>query len=283
MNSNLAKRLLSALVLLPPAIWTFIEGGWWLRGLAFAVALVCFWEYGEVTSRNDWRSRIALLIVGGGSTALALLLHDAVASLLVLYISLILLAATFVLKPGDMHTAWPRLAVLYFGVVYIGIGLWSVSRLRDFGDPLQGVARGGPLLAAFTATWANDTCAYFAGRAFGKHKMAEAVSPKKTWEGFAGGLVGTLVFLLVGRLLFPNLFAAITWIDAICIGIPASFFGPIGDLAESMWKRGYEVKDSGAIIPGHGGMLDRIDAVFFVVPWTLFYLSVLKPFIDNAL
>jgi phosphatidate cytidylyltransferase len=283
MNSNLAKRLASALVLLPPAIWTFIEGGWWLRGLAFVVALVCFWEYGEVTSRNDWRSRIALLIVGGGSTALALLLHDAVASLLVLYLSLILLAATFVLKPGDMHTAWPRLAVLYFGVVYIGIGLWSVSRLRDFGDPLQGVARGGPLMAAFTATWANDTCAYFAGRAFGKHKMAEAVSPKKTWEGFAGGMVGTLVFLLVGRLLFPNLFASITWIDAIFIGIPASFFGPIGDLAESMWKRGYDVKDSGAIIPGHGGMLDRIDAVFFVVPWVLFYLSVVKPFIDALL
>ena len=124
---------------------------------------------------------------------------------------------------------------------------------------------------------ANDTCAYFAGRAFGKHKLAPLLSPKKTWEGFAGGFVGTLGFLFAGKALFPETFAGLTSTDLVLLGVPSAFLGPVGDLAESLLKRNYDVKDSGNILPGHGGMLDRIDAAFFVCPWVLCYLVALKP------
>lgn len=282
--SNLAQRILVALALLPFVLWTFVAGGWPLRGLLMATALVCFWEYGQVTARHDKVARGALMVVGSAATLHALAAgDDAFATLMVFNLAVIALGSLFVLRPGDLATAWPRLALLGFGVMYVGLGLWAVARLRDLGDTLEGAARAGPILAAFTATWSNDTCAYFAGRFLGKHKMAPLISPKKTWEGFAGGALGSLAFLFVGRALFPEVFAFFSAVDLVCIALPTAFLGPMGDLAESMWKRGFDTKDSGAILPGHGGMLDRIDAVLFVVPWSLFYLGSLKPALDRLL
>lgn len=281
--SNLAQRVAVALALLPFILWLFVLGGWPLRGLLMATALVCLWEYGEVTARTDKIARAALLIVGALATGHALASTNELATLLVFNLAVIALGSVYVLRPGELHTAWPRLATLGFGVVYIGLGLWAVSRLRDLGDALEGPARAGPIMAAFTATWANDTCAYFAGRFFGKHKMAAQISPKKTWEGFAGGALGSLGFLFAGQALFPTVFSYFTAIDLVCIALPTAFLGPMGDLAESMWKRSFDTKDSGAILPGHGGMLDRIDAVLFVVPWALFYLGSVKPQVDRLL
>lgn len=281
--SNLTQRVAVALALLPFILWLFVQGGWPLRGLLMATALICLWEYGEVTARSDKVARAALLIVGALATGHALASTNELATLLVFNLAVIALGSVYVLRPGELHTAWPRLATLGFGVVYIGLGLWAVSRLRDLGDSLEGQARAGPIMAAFTATWANDTCAYFAGRFFGKHKMAAQISPKKTWEGFAGGALGSLGFLFLGQALFPAVFSYFTAVDLVCIALPTAFLGPMGDLAESMWKRGFDTKDSGAILPGHGGMLDRIDAVLFVVPWALFYLGSVKPQIDRLL
>ncbi len=279
--NNLLLRVLSAAVLLPPVIAAFIAGGWWLRGLVLTATAIGLFEYGRIVARDSLRDRIALLIVGSGATALGLVLDNAIAALLVLQVATMAIASMVVLAPGDLITAWKRLCVLAFGVWYVGLSLLAVARLRDLGDAYTGAARGGHILVAFTATWANDTCAYFAGRAFGKHKMSAKVSPKKTWEGFAGGAVGTLAFLLAGRALFPSVFLDITYLDMVIVGLPVSFLGPMGDLAESMLKRAYDVKDSGNIIPGHGGILDRVDAVFFVAPWTLAYFMAVKPLVDK--
>lgn len=282
--SNLTQRVIVALGLLPLVLWLFVLGGWPLRGLLLVTAFICFWEYGEVTARADKVARAALLIIGCVATGHALASeHNDFATLLVFNLGVIALGSVYVLRPGELATAWPRMATLGFGVVYVGLGLWAVARLRDMGDALEGAARAGPIMAAFTATWANDTCAYFAGRFLGKHKMAAQISPKKTWEGFAGGALGSLAFLFAGKALFPTLFSFFSAVDLVCIALPTAFLGPMGDLAESMWKRGYDTKDSGAILPGHGGMLDRIDAVLFVVPWSLFYLGTLKPLVDSLL
>lgn len=281
--NNLLLRILSAALLLPPLITAFIFGGWWLRGIVLFAAVVGLWEYGRIVAKNSQRDRIALLVVGSIATTLSLIIDDAVSAILVLQLATMALASMFVLSPGDLVDAWKRMGVLAFGVIYIGLSLLCVSRLRDLGETHSGVGRGGYILVAFTATWANDTCAYFAGRAFGKHKMSATISPKKTWEGFAGGALGTLAFLVAGRALFPAVFEGITFVDMVLIALPVSFLGPMGDLAESMLKRGYDVKDSGNIIPGHGGILDRLDAVFFVAPWTLTYFVVIKPHIDALL
>lgn len=282
--SNLTQRILVAVLLLPFVLWLFVLGGWPLRGLLMVAAFISFWEYGEVTARSDKVARAALLLVGCAATGHALAAQgNDFATLLVFNLAVIALGSVFVLRPGELQSAWPRLATLGFGVIYVGLGLWAVARLRDMGDALEGAARAGPIMAAFTATWANDTCAYFAGRFFGKHKMAAQISPKKTWEGFAGGALGSLGFLFAGKAVFPEVFSFFTAVDLVCIALPTAFLGPMGDLAESMWKRGYDTKDSGAILPGHGGMLDRIDAVLFVVPWSLFYLGTVKPSIDRLL
>jgi phosphatidate cytidylyltransferase len=121
-----------------------------------------------------------------------------------------------------------------------------------------------------SVTWMNDTGAYFAGRALGRHKMIPRVSPSKTWEGFAGGLLFSLGAAFAVRAIgFP----ALTAPDCLFLGLAAGILGPTGDLAESSLKRGFGVKDSGKILPGHGGLLDRIDALLFTAP--LFYFFAL--------
>ena len=125
-------------------------------------------------------------------------------------------------------------------------------------------ARGAAwVLFAIAVSFGNDTGAYFAGRGFGRHKLYPAVSPGKTVEGGIGGLAAGLLVMFVGRALFAP------WLtigDCLLVAIPAGIVGPIGDLVESLIKRASGVKDSGRLLPGHGGMLDRIDGLLFAAP-----------------
>jgi phosphatidate cytidylyltransferase len=121
-------------------------------------------------------------------------------------------------------------------------------------------------------TWANDTSAYFVGKLLGRHKLYASVSPNKTWEGFIGGAIGSIVGLFVARAVA---FHFLTGADCLAVGLLGGMLGPIGDLAESMLKRAYDVKDSGKILPGHGGLLDRIDALIFNAPAVLLYVSLM--------
>ena len=118
----------------------------------------------------------------------------------------------------------------------------------------------------FVLIWSSDTFAYLSGRLFGKHKMAPKISPKKTWEGFAGGVILTLVFAFFIEEYFPELRG--NW---IVVGFLVSVFAPLGDLVESQLKRSFGVKDSGNIIPGHGGILDRLDSFIICAPVVYLY------------
>ncbi len=111
--------------------------------------------------------------------------------------------------------------------------------------------------------WGGDTGAYFVGRAYGRRKLFPTISPQKTWEGFAGGLVTGLVITIIYKLLF---FQKLGWGGAIVTPLLVGAIAPVGDLAESFMKRAYDLKDSGTILPGHGGVLDRFDAVLFGLP-----------------
>lgn len=114
--------------------------------------------------------------------------------------------------------------------------------------------------------WANDTGAYLAGRAFGRHKLFERISPNKTWEGLAGGVVLALVLAAIVHHYFP-VFTLSQWLAIAAI---ISVFGTLGDLVESMLKRSLQVKDSGNILPGHGGLLDRFDGLLLAAPMVYF-------------
>jgi phosphatidate cytidylyltransferase len=165
-------------------------------------------------------------------------------------------------SPGEMTTAFPRAAAITTGYFYV-VGLMSFLVWLH-------LLPSGPfwLYVAFFVAWAGDTGAYFAGRAFGKHKLYPLVSPKKTWEGAIGGLLGSLGGVLLAKVWF---FPALTFVDCALIALPGGAIGQMGDLCESLLKRSYDVKDSGTIMPGHGGILDRADALMFVMPWVYLY------------
>ena len=153
------------------------------------------------------------------------------------------------------------------GLLYSAFGMTALSLLRSRADGLSWV------LCALIVTWGNDTCAYFAGRLLGRRKLYPEVSPNKTWEGFAGGFVGSLLGMFIARATF---FPALSVVDCLAVGAIGGLVGPIGDLSESMLKRAYQVKDSGKLIPGHGGLLDRLDALLFNTPLIFLYVNFLR-------
>ena len=158
------------------------------------------------------------------------------------------------------------LAVVYVTLPFI-ISLTLPSFNLDLGENKM----NPELLFVFILLWTSDSFAYIAGNLFGKHKFAPNISGAKTWEGFIGGFI----FTILGGFLIENYLDQNTIVNWTIIGLIVAVFGPIGDLAESKLKRFFGVKDSGNLIPGHGGFLDRLDSFIFVVPFIyLYYLLV---------
>lgn len=185
---------------------------------------------------------------------------------------LFLLLVELVLHHGKISVE--GIAVSVMGVFYIGWGFLHLLLLRNYApETLVQTFAGEMSLGAaflwvmFLGTWSSDTFAYFAGYAFGKHKMAPVISPKKTIEGFIGGLIGTtaVVTALGTHLGMPALSMA-------GLGVAICVLATLGDLVESVVKRYTGIKDSGTLIPGHGGVLDRFDSVLFTAPLVYYFL-----------
>ena len=167
---------------------------------------------------------------------------------------------------GEMKSAAFRVTGTTFGQLYLGCGMAALALIKKDG----GSDGPGFVLLALMLSWLSDTGAYFAGRFLGKHKLYEAVSPKKTVEGALGGLAGgTLGAVLVVTFYLKSL----PMVHALVLAILAGGLGQMGDLGESLLKRSVGVKDSGGIVPGHGGILDRVDAL--LVTGTFCYLYIL--------
>lgn len=263
-NRNLAIRVVTALVLFPFAVWVTWLGGQWFAFLVAVVAALCagelVWMFERRIPPTGW-----LGVLGAAAFPIASWVWTdggkpfqdwsgvagagAVVGVL----------AVAMLQRGEIAQA-PRsagLAALAWG--YAGLLPAAVVALR-------GRAGWQWVVLLFVVTWANDTLAYFTGRFLGKRPLAPRISPKKTWEGFWGGAAGSVTGAIVVKALFlPGLSLR----AAVIVGAGAAVLGPLGDLAESMLKRAAGVKDSSRLVPGHGGLLDRIDAILFVAPWVL--------------
>lgn len=173
-------------------------------------------------------------------------------------------------EKDPIEQALPSQAVTWMAGLVLGVGLGFQARLFMLQGSLVNTG-SRLLLALYLIVWFGDTLAYFAGHAFGKRKLAPKVSPKKTWEGFGGNLAGNILGALVAKwTLCPQ------WslVDVAALGLLAGLAGILGDLAESTWKRSAGVKDSamGIEIPGHGGILDRMDSLFFAAPVVYAYV-----------
>ena len=273
---NLLLRILSVAVLLPIVLAAIHYGGLAFYGLLTVAVAIALYEGLALVLPDLEERRIQTLILGGTLGGLGALIHmdsmPVASGLALLLCGSALSAAEVVARPGDLESAARRWQGAVFVALYAGVPLLMMLALRKLGTADQGTRF---LYLCLAATWSNDTMAYFAGRTFGKHKMHPTISPKKTWEGFAGGVLGSLAAAFVCKSLFlPEL----SWAVAAVYGLVMAPLVPLGDLAESVLKRVSGVKDSGQLIPGHGGLLDRVDALLFALPWTyLVALFTLRP------
>ena len=309
--TNLMLRVLVAIVGIPLIVTVTLSGGFWFLGFVIVVSTLALHEFYRLAGAKGFAPQVGTGLVFGLCVTLTffharlqMLLLEVLHShgmssplptmaqtlliLTLLCLPLLLLIELFRNKPG----ALVNIAVTIAGVAYVSLFFGTLVGLRELfvpGDfpismyfPVYGpnvpepivstVYQWGGLtvLSVFVAIWVCDSAAYFAGRAFGRHKLFPRVSPHKSWEGaFAGFMAALLVFLAARVWVLPYLTVA----SALVCGIIVGVFGQLGDLVESLLKRDAGMKDSSALIPGHGGVLDRFDSLLFVAPLVFVYLD----------
>ena len=248
----LASRVLVAAIGLPVVLALVYAGGWWLFALAAVAAVLALHEYSLMT-----RSLRPVILAAYAGSILSLLgarlggLEWTAAG----FLTTMLLAFILHWVGQTRQSATIAIASTVLGAGWIGLSLAHLLLLRD-------IPGNGRLLtfAVLLAVWAGDIGAFFAGRMIGRHKLAPALSPGKTWEGFIFGAIATVFVAFVTLYRQDD---KISIVDSIVLGLVIAVAGPLGDLFESGIKRDMQVKDSGRLLGGHGGVLDRLDAPLF--------------------
>lgn len=276
---NLASRFLVAVVAAPILVVALYQRNpVYTWALIFAASLVAMAELFAMTLADKTDRAVSLALGALTVTAfywmhpLALPQHGAWLVLAdsrhaVLGLAVIAPLLYYLFRYGDLATVAPRMAFTVFGILYAGVLLTTTAELKRDG----GAAGGDLVLFVLAVVWAGDTGAYFAGRFLGKRKLYPAVSPKKTWAGAFGGLAGS--FVAGAAMKHFRLDGIFNWADVAVLTLVGGALGQLGDLSESLLKRSVGVKDSGSILPGHGGILDRIDAVLFFAPFVHVYIQ----------
>ena len=256
--SSFVSRIVIAVVLLPVVLGAVYLGGWWVFALVAIAVGVSLHEYWLMA-----RSLAPLAPAGYIGAALALVGAELSGVTWMLAGVLSTFALAFLLKAISeaRPAATSAVSATVMGSLWIGGGLSFFLLLRDL--PQHGRLA---LVTVLIAVWAGDTFAYFGGRLLGRHKMAPATSPGKTWEGFIVGAAATIFITFIA--LYSQDFLTIP--QSIFLGAVVAVTAPIGDLFESLLKRDMDVKDTGTLLGGHGGMLDRIDALLFAAPAAYF-------------
>lgn len=285
---NLAQRFLVAVVAVPILLlllhYERPEPTW---ALIFVASLLAMNEFFAMTLPKEdrkaalvmgglacaafyWLDPLALAVYAGGGHGgtVAKLFEFAMGNqtTVALILAVIVPGLYYLFRFRDIPSVAGRYAATVAGIVYAGFLTTYLAKLKLI-DPNH---VGDTVIIVLLVAWVADTGGYFAGRFLGKAKLYEAVSPKKTWAGAYGGLAGSLLGVAILKLAFASW---LSWFDVVVIAIPGGVLGQMGDLAESLIKRSVGVKDSGALLPGHGGILDRIDAVLFIAPYVYTYLT----------
>lgn len=264
-SRGLALRAATALLFAPALLALLWLGGLYADITCAVLTALAAWEFFRLTLPDVRRMQIAGIVLTA-LLAMALLGYlpfgPPAVTVGALLIFLLVLA-----HPLPMEKAMQRAGLLAFGAIYCGALLPSLAILRRAPD---GIALS---LAALFCTWGADTGAYFAGRGFGRTKLAPTISPGKTVEGAGGAVAAAIAVAFLVRWLFANHW---TPAFAVTVGVITSLFGMVGDLCESLLKRSVGAKDSSGLIPGHGGLLDRFDGVMFAAPALLMFLRIVK-------
>ena len=257
---ELLVRTLSGAVLVSVIVTCIFVSPWTCWALAlFIVGVGAFEMYRLMHLKSQWQLVFGEMMAVGVFVAfsLGLLTHQALSNLMLLLPMLPFLVALFSTTDDFKSVA----ACHFASVALLSLPCFFMLCLRESYSPKM-------LLLAFILIWVNDTFAYLTGRLLGKHKLFERISPGKTIEGSIGGLV----FTMAGVVVFSHYADWLSMKAAIGMGLIAAVIGTLGDLCESMLKRQAGVKDSGHLIPGHGGILDRFDSILFSLPFYYIYL-----------
>jgi phosphatidate cytidylyltransferase len=253
------KRAITAILLIAVAMYlVFLAPQWLFLGAACCMGLLCYWEYSGLVAAHG----ISRSLVFGILTGLLILIWPGEALTWLTLLGALALATA--LGHADLRGVLPQVSSAFFGVLY-AFAPWRYATL------LRSESKHW-LFFGLALNWAGDTAAYYVGRGFGKHQLAPVVSPKKSWEGAIGSVVGSIIF---GTLYMGYFEPQVPLWHIAAIAIAGNIAGQFGDLAESAMKRGGGVKDSGHMLPGHGGILDRVDSTLFALP-VVYVLSVLS-------
>ncbi len=251
------KRVLTAALLAPPICYVVYAGHFWIfMGVVAAVAILCYHEFRaiaaahgvEISGPLGYAAGLLLLIVPGQELAVVTLVA--------------LLAFSLALRRAELRQILPETAFLVLGVIYIFGSFRMAAGLRQISPHW--------LVYALALNWVGDTAAYYAGRTLGRHKLAARLSPAKTWEGAIASAVVSVVF---GVVYLARFLPSTPWFETVPLTLAVNVFGQFGDLAESGLKRGAGLKDSGKLLPGHGGWLDRVDSSLFAFPVLYLWLT----------
>lgn len=265
-------KVVIGFALLPVAVWLL---GWAPVGLLLFVALVLAaglgsFELAAMLFRENGAFEKFLVVLM--SLLMCLATQEGEAELMVLGLSVVFIVSAGVLlfKEKDLARVLPNAGLILVSSVYVGMFTGLIVALRRL-EP--GVGGSHLVLMLFALAWANDAGAFFVGSRWGETKLWPAVSAGKTWAGFYGGIAASILMGIIIAAWSP------VWRlgDGLALGVLFAFATPLGDLVESAVKRGAGVKDSGRFLPGHGGVLDRIDSILYTAPILYFYALIVGP------
>ncbi len=258
----LTRRILTAVVLLLPTVTLVLWAPAWLFLLGLLpIALYGLWEYLELAGRTGLAPlRLPVFVFGAALMASAWQWPDR--TLLFILAAGVVIGVTELIHRPRLAEAVPASSAGFLGVVYVALPLALVIHLRAAGD--------GPrvVLAVLVLVWIADVAAFAVGKLMGRHKLIPSISPGKTMEGTVGSIILTVA---AGYALLPYWLPSMDSIHAIAFPLFINVVAQLGDLAESALKRGAGVKDSSNLLPGHGGVLDRIDSLLFAIPAAWYY------------
>ena len=270
--SNGVLRVLVSIIAIPIILAASYFGGYYFLFFVLVISLISFYEFSLLVRNKNMH--VNMLI---GLLSVFFFVVNSYLKLLDNYTSFLIVIVTLCIVElfRNKSSALLNLGATFLGIFYIGLFSSALISIREFYIlPEENYLKGGLLIISiFTSIWICDSAAYYIGTAFGKHKLFPRVSPKKSWEGTIAGFVFALLTMIVSKLIILNF---LSWNSIIGIGIIVGTFGQIGDLIESLFKRETGVKDSSALIPGHGGIFDRFDSLIFSAPLIFIILKLME-------
>ena len=272
--NNFTERVLTSVVFVIVLLGVIVQSDFASSILFFVIILLCMREFYNFFRPTEIKPLRYFGIIGGlAFFSISAMVTQIDLQLTTFFFLIPLVYLVFVYELyRKRKLPIQNIAFTILGIIYIAVPITLLHELAYFGPEGFGPEYNYELiLGYFFVLWANDTGAYLVGRSFGKNKLFPSISPKKTWEGSIGGAILGLVISAVNYYVFGDF----EWYVWMGMGAIIVLFGSWGDLVESMFKRSLNIKDSGKLLPGHGGVLDRFDGIFISAPIVYFYLRIL--------